>query len=73
MTDAVENVPCDDVIQRASPPKRTVLRPLGRDCPKDLAACMLHRSKMFDGMIMADVFESATTAERLPKLAAVSV
>src|SRR5215208_7780852 len=36
MTDAVKNVPCDGVIQRASPPKRTVLRPLGRCCPKGL-------------------------------------
>src|SRR5262245_14796031 len=36
MTDAVKNVPCDGVIQRASPPKRTVLRPLGRYCPKGL-------------------------------------
>src|SRR6185436_1272629 len=36
MTDAVNNVPYDGVIQRASPPKRTVLRPLGRYCPKGL-------------------------------------
>lgn len=36
MTDAVKNVPCDGVIQRASPPKRTALRPLGRYCPKGL-------------------------------------
>jgi len=34
--DAVKNVLCDGVIQRASPPKRTVRRPLGRYCPKGL-------------------------------------
>jgi hypothetical protein len=36
MMDAVKNVLCDGVIQRASPPKQTVLRPLGRYCPKGL-------------------------------------
>src|SRR6185503_6443759 len=36
MTDAVKNVPCVGVIQRASPPKRPIQRLPGRYCPKGL-------------------------------------